>query len=38
MVKDVFRKGDAYFNTSDVLYQTAAGYFYFADRTGDTYR
>lgn len=38
VIRDVFRKGDKYFNTGDVLYQDRPGYFYFADRTGDTFR
>lgn len=38
LLTDVFVKGDAYFNTGDILVQDELGYFYFRDRTGDTYR
>ncbi|GAB0090108.1 hypothetical protein DMENIID0001_047910 [Sergentomyia squamirostris] len=38
IMRDVFRKGDAYFNSGDILVQDIYGYFYFKDRTGDTYR
>ena len=34
----VFRKGDAWFRTGDLMRQDARGYFYFVDRIGDTYR
>ncbi|XP_049817814.1 long-chain fatty acid transport protein 4 [Aethina tumida] len=36
--KNVFTNGDMYFNTGDVLVQDDYGYFYFKDRTGDTFR
>ena len=35
---NVFEKGDAYFNTGDMLLRDAAGFFYWSDRTGDTFR
>ena len=35
---DVFRKGDLAFLTGDVLKMDNFGYFYFQDRTGDTFR
>lgn len=38
ILQDVFRKGDVYFNTGDVLVRDDHGYFYFKDRTGDTFR
>ncbi|XP_059608882.1 long-chain fatty acid transport protein 1 [Phlebotomus argentipes] len=38
ILRDVFRKGDAYFNSGDILVQDIFGYFYFRDRTGDTFR
>ncbi|CAH0550810.1 unnamed protein product [Brassicogethes aeneus] len=38
IITDVFKKGDAYFNTGDLLVQDEMGYFYFKDRTGDTFR
>lgn len=38
VVRDVFRRGDAWFSTGDVVRWDAAGRFYFADRVGDTFR
>ncbi|KAK4046689.1 hypothetical protein OIV83_005892 [Microbotryomycetes sp. JL201] len=38
ILKDVFVKGDKYFRTGDLLYRTKEGYYYFADRLGDTFR
>ncbi|XP_047519939.1 long-chain fatty acid transport protein 1 [Pieris napi] len=38
MVRDVRVKGDCYFNTGDILVMDHFGYFYFKDRTGDTFR
>lgn len=38
VLRNVFSKGDAYFNSGDVLVQDELGYFYFRDRTGDTFR
>uniref|UniRef100_A0A1B0GJ61 Very long-chain fatty acid transport protein n=1 Tax=Lutzomyia longipalpis TaxID=7200 RepID=A0A1B0GJ61_LUTLO len=38
ILRDVFRKGDAYFNSGDILVRDIFGYFYFRDRTGDTFR
>ncbi|XP_052095363.1 long-chain fatty acid transport protein 4-like [Mytilus californianus] len=35
---DVFKKGDLAFLTGDVLIMDTFGYFYFQDRTGDTFR
>jgi fatty-acyl-CoA synthase len=35
---DVFAKGDRWFRTGDLMKQDAAGYCYFIDRLGDTYR
>ena len=35
---DVFRKGDRYFLSGDVLRMDDEGYLYFCDRTGDTFR
>lgn len=35
---DVFRKGDQAFLTGDILMMDEFGYFYFRDRTGDTFR
>ncbi|XP_063833689.1 long-chain fatty acid transport protein 1-like [Ostrinia nubilalis] len=38
MVRDVKLDGDCYFNTGDILVMDHFGYFYFKDRTGDTFR
>ncbi|XP_076649555.1 fatty acid transport protein 3 [Halictus rubicundus] len=38
ILRDVFRKGDRVFNSGDILVMDELGYFYFKDRTGDTYR
>eukprot|EP00118_Oscarella_pearsei_P021205 m.236803 g.236803 ORF g.236803 m.236803 type:complete len:643 (+) comp40140_c0_seq1:28-1956(+) len=38
IVCDVKAKGDAWFMSGDVLTQDEEGYFYFKDRTGDTFR
>ncbi|XP_034826561.1 long-chain fatty acid transport protein 1-like isoform X2 [Maniola hyperantus] len=38
MVRDVRVHGDCYFNTGDILVMDHYGYFYFRDRTGDTFR
>lgn len=38
MVRDVLQKGDCYFNSGDVLVMDDLGFFYFKDRTGDTFR
>ncbi|KAG6449644.1 hypothetical protein O3G_MSEX006145 [Manduca sexta] len=38
MVRDVRVEGDCYFNTGDILVMDHFGYFYFKDRTGDTFR
>jgi acyl-CoA synthetase (AMP-forming)/AMP-acid ligase II len=38
VLRDVFREGDTYFNTGDLMYRDRLGFFYWADRTGDTFR
>ncbi|GBP61965.1 Long-chain fatty acid transport protein 1 [Eumeta japonica] len=38
MVRNVRKHGDCYFNTGDILVMDHYGYFYFRDRTGDTFR
>jgi fatty-acyl-CoA synthase len=38
MLRDVFRKGDVWFRTGDLMRRDAHGYFYFVDRIGDTFR
>jgi fatty-acyl-CoA synthase len=38
VLHDVFRPGDAWFATGDLMRQDQDGYFYFVDRIGDTFR
>ena len=38
ILRDVFKKGDAWFRTGDLMNHDALGYYYFVDRVGDTYR
>ncbi len=38
ILRDVFKRGDAFFRTGDLMRQDEAGYLYFVDRIGDTYR
>uniref|UniRef100_A0A2M4BG82 Very long-chain fatty acid transport protein n=1 Tax=Anopheles marajoara TaxID=58244 RepID=A0A2M4BG82_9DIPT len=38
ILHDVFRKGDIFFNSGDILVQDLLGNYYFKDRTGDTFR
>ncbi|XP_063919296.1 long-chain fatty acid transport protein 4-like [Zophobas morio] len=38
LLRSVFRTGGVYFNSGDILVQDESGYFYFRDRTGDTFR
>lgn len=35
---DVFKKGDVYFNTGDLMVQDHENFLYFWDRIGDTFR
>lgn len=38
VLRDVFTPGDQWFRTGDLMRKDAAGYYYFADRLGDTFR
>jgi fatty-acyl-CoA synthase len=38
ILRDVFKPGDAWFRTGDLMRKDAQGYFYFVDRIGDTFR
>ncbi len=38
MLRDVFKKGDVWFRTGDLMRRDEHGYFYFVDRVGDTFR
>jgi fatty-acyl-CoA synthase len=38
VLHDVFKKGDRWFRTGDLMRQDEEGYFYFVDRIGDTFR
>jgi fatty-acyl-CoA synthase len=38
VLRDVFVPGDAWFRTGDLMRQDKAGYYYFVDRIGDTFR
>lgn len=38
VIQNVFKDGDMYFNSGDILVRDILGYFYFKDRTGDTFR
>jgi acyl-CoA synthetase (AMP-forming)/AMP-acid ligase II len=38
ILTDVFKNGDRYFNTGDLLYRDSEGYYYWSDRIGDTFR
>ncbi|XP_011303224.1 long-chain fatty acid transport protein 4 [Fopius arisanus] len=38
IIRDVFKKGDRFFNSGDILVMDELGYFYFKDRRGDTFR
>ena len=38
VLRDVFAAGDRWFRTGDLMRKDAAGFFYFVDRLGDTFR
>ena len=38
LLRDVFKKGDLYFRTGDLMKRDDQGYYYFIDRVGDTFR
>jgi fatty-acyl-CoA synthase len=38
ILHDVFKKGDSWFRTGDLMRRDKNGYFYFIDRIGDTFR
>jgi solute carrier family 27 fatty acid transporter 1/4 len=38
LIHNVFRQGDTYYKSGDVLRMDEEGYLYFCDRTGDTFR
>ncbi|XP_078070470.1 long-chain fatty acid transport protein 6 [Mustelus asterias] len=38
LLEDVFKKGDLYFNTGDLMSESQDGFIYFRDRIGDTFR
>jgi len=38
ILRDVFKKGDAWFRTGDLMRRDENGYYFFMDRVGDTYR
>jgi fatty-acyl-CoA synthase len=38
ILRDVFNPGDSWYRTGDLMRKDRAGYFYFVDRVGDTFR
>ena len=38
MLRNVFKAGDAWYRTGDLMRRDAAGFYYFVDRVGETFR
>ncbi|HEY2808175.1 MAG TPA: long-chain-acyl-CoA synthetase [Steroidobacteraceae bacterium] len=38
LLRDVFKEGDAWYRTGDLMRKDAQGFYYFVDRVGETYR
>lgn len=38
VLRNVFKQGDAWYRTGDLMRRDAGGYYYFVDRVGETYR
>jgi fatty-acyl-CoA synthase len=38
VLRNVFKQGDAWYRTGDLMRRDAAGFYYFVDRVGETYR
>jgi fatty-acyl-CoA synthase len=38
VLRDVFKRGDAWYRTGDLMRHDAGGFYYFVDRVGETYR
>jgi fatty-acyl-CoA synthase len=38
VLRDVFKRGDAWYRTGDLMRRDAAGFYYFVDRVGETFR
>jgi fatty-acyl-CoA synthase len=38
VLRNVFQQGDAWYRTGDLMRRDAAGFYYFVDRVGETYR
>ena len=38
MLRNVFKEGDAWYRTGDLMRRDAAGFYYFVDRVGETFR